>query len=89
VIVIQAIRLDVYGRFQYRGETPEGGILLFNNTKELAGELARLGRHRASHHDTSSQGNNCAKTNQQVPYSEVRGQKPVDFRSPLPGTRAG
>lgn len=41
--MLQSIRLDVEGRFQYRIEAGEGQLLLISDPEEAAHELAKLG----------------------------------------------
>ena len=43
MIVLQAIRLDVHDRFQYRLDGPEDESVLFRDREEVSASLRRLG----------------------------------------------
>lgn len=43
MILLQAIRLDVYGGFQFRIDTPDGASVLLSNAEEAVRKLSELG----------------------------------------------
>jgi hypothetical protein len=43
MILLQATRVDIHGRFEYRIDTPDGARIMASNAEAAAGELRQLG----------------------------------------------